>query len=140
MTRRFQPRRFDPNEACPCGHNRSAHIYYEGACRYDFVCPCPKFGSKPQPAPHFDGATYEAEFDYARLGKQMGRVAALMIDGNWRTLAEVAAVTSDPEASISARLRDLRKPKFGGHTVERRARGARELGLFEYRLHRDDTF
>jgi len=39
--------------------------------------------------------------------------------------------TSHPEASVSARLRDLRKEKFGGHVVERRAV---KRGLFEYRV------
>lgn len=34
-------------------------------------------------------------------------------------------------ASISARLRDLRKPKFGGYVVERRRR---TVGTWEYRV------
>jgi len=38
-----------------------------------------------------------------------------------------------PEASVSARLRDLRKAKFGGYRVERqRVREGR--GLYHYRL------
>jgi hypothetical protein len=120
---------------------RSEHIYHEGACRPGFVCPqdCRAFKAEEhvglnQASPQFDGDTYSAEFDYARLGKQMRAVADLMLDHNWRTLGEIAAMTTFPEASISARLRDLRKPKFGGHTVERRPRGPRENGLYEYRL------
>lgn len=45
--------------------------------------------------------------DWARLGAQMARVLRLMVDGQERTLREIAAVTGDPEASISARLRDI---------------------------------
>jgi len=84
--------------------------------------------------PDFDGATYERAHDKARLTGQCLRVFTAMSDGRWRTLAEIEAVTGDPQASISARLRDLRKPKFGEYTVNRRARGPRENGLFEYQL------
>jgi hypothetical protein len=38
-----------------------------------------------------------------------------------------------PEGSVSARLRDLRKDKFGGFEVERK-RDSIEKGLFLYRL------
>ena len=86
------------------------------------------------PMPEFDGGTYEHEFDYERLGKQMRTVAGVMLDGEWRTLEEISYRTGYPEASISARLRDLRKRKFGRHVVNRRARGDRERGLFEYQL------
>jgi DNA-binding Lrp family transcriptional regulator len=64
----------------------------------------------------------------------MRLVYRLMVDGQWRTLAEIAEATGAPEASVSARLRDLRKRKFGGHVVARRPRGDRALGLFEYQL------
>jgi hypothetical protein len=36
------------------------------------------------------------------------------------------------EAGISARIRDLRKPKYGSHTIERRATA--QKGVFAYRL------
>jgi uncharacterized membrane protein len=55
------------------------------------------------------------------------------VPGDWWTLAELARATGYPEASISARLRDLRKPKFGGYTVERQYV---ERGLFRYRVTR----
>lgn len=89
---------------------------------------------------HRDGATYEPALDYERLNGQQERVARVMADGRWRTLGEIQAEiearfdTHDPQASLSARLRDLRKPKFGGHTVDRRRRGEGKRGLFEYRL------
>jgi hypothetical protein len=58
-------------------------------------------------------------------------VLAFIQDERWHTLSEIAAHTKDPEASVSARLRDLRKPRFGSHTIEREYV---ERGLFRYRL------
>jgi hypothetical protein len=81
-----------------------------------------------------DGDTYDPELDRARLNAQTRRVYDLMADAAWRTLAEIAAATGDPEASVSARLRDLRKAKFGGYAVERRRRGDGRSGVWEYRL------
>lgn len=81
-----------------------------------------------------DGDTYVPELDRARLGAQAQRVLDLMGDGQWRTLGEISAATGDPEASCSARLRDLRKPLVGGHHVDRRHRGRPEAGLYEYHL------
>jgi hypothetical protein len=83
---------------------------------------------------HFNGPAYEPAHDHARLTGQILRVWHCMRDSRWRTLGEIAAVTGDPQASVSAQLRHLRKEKFGAHVVERRARGDRERGLFEYRL------
>ena len=82
-------------------------------------------------APDFDGETYERARDHARLNAQLARVLTVLKDGQWHTLAGLSAQTGDPEASISARVRDLRKEKFGGYVVERRYV---ESGLFEYRL------
>jgi hypothetical protein len=84
-----------------------------------------------QPPPAFDGATLEPERDGARLGQQLVAVSDLMRDGAWRTLAQISDATNCPEASVSARLRDLRKPKFGGFRVEREYV---ERGLFRYRV------
>ena len=82
----------------------------------------------------FNGATYDPALDDERLTRQLGRVWSCMSDGAWRTLDEIATVTGDPHASISAQLRHLRKPRFGSYMVEKRARGRRESGLFEYRV------
>lgn len=79
----------------------------------------------------FDGATYDHARDSARLGEQMLAVLSVMADGQWRTLAAIASETNAPEASVSARLRDLRKPRFGGHTVNREYL---RRGLFQYQL------
>lgn len=82
----------------------------------------------------FDGPTYDASQDAARLGNQLEAVKNLMSDGRWRTLDEIGAECGCRDASASARLRDLRKPRFGGMTVERRSRGERQRGLYEYRV------
>ena len=81
-----------------------------------------------------DGSTYEAVPDQSRLNAQLRRVVVAMRDGAWRTLGEIEGVTGDGQTSISARLRDLRKERFGVSTVERRRRGDEGRGLFEYRL------
>jgi hypothetical protein len=88
----------------------------------------------PTPPPDFGGATYEPDHDRGRLARQLGRVKALMLDGQWRTLREIAAATGDPEASASARLRDMRKVRFGAYTLERRRRDEAVRGIFEYRV------
>ena len=83
---------------------------------------------------HFNGPEYDPSHDLVRLTGQIKRVYDLMQDGTWRTLDEIHRRTNDPHASISAQLRHLRKPRFGSHIVERRARGDRSQGLYEYRL------
>jgi hypothetical protein len=85
----------------------------------------------------FAGSTYVPEFDRERLNAQQGRVYDATSPGGWATLGEIQAFVwlqtghRDPEASISARLRDLRK---AGCTVERRRRGDPRAGLWEYRV------
>jgi hypothetical protein len=86
-------------------------------------------------APHiFDGPAYDPQKDNLRLAAQMNRVFRAMQDGQWRTLEQIASLTGDPAASVSAQLRHLRKPRFGGFTVNRRTRGERSSGLYEYQL------
>lgn len=80
----------------------------------------------------FDGHTYIPSLDQERLTTQLNTVFKLMSDGRWRTLAQIKKKTHFPEASISARLRDLRKVKFGGHIVNRRR--VDNSGLFEYQV------
>lgn len=85
----------------------------------------------------FDGDTYEPEHDQERLGTQLERVRGYMLCGRWATLSEISAVCGGSVASVSARLRDLRKERFGSWTVIRRPRGERKLGVFEYRVWRE---
>ena len=69
--------------------------------------------------PRFNGPDYVPERDDLRLTSQHQRVFSFMVDGEWRTLAAISNAIGDPPASVSAQLRHLRKPRFGGHTVER---------------------
>jgi len=83
---------------------------------------------------HFNGPDYNPLLDKERLSKQIGRIFTFMKDQEWKTLSEIAISTNDPEASISAQLRHLRKKRFGNHTVNKRRRGNPKQGLFEYQL------
>lgn len=69
--------------------------------------------------------------DNARLGAQLERVREVIEGGRWWAPEELEAATGYRWASISARLRDFRKVKFGGRVVERERRGG---GQFAYRL------
>lgn len=82
----------------------------------------------------FDGATFVPELDRERLTTQFEAVKDLMADGNWRTLQDISDLVQGSIPAISARLRDLRKPRFGGHVVERRRAGDPRNGIFEYRV------
>lgn len=82
----------------------------------------------------FNGPDYIPEFDQDRLTGQVLRVWTLMKDQQWRTLQEIEVLTGDPQASISAQLRHLRKDRFGNHLINKRRRGEPHQGLFEYQL------
>ena len=69
-----------------------------------------------------------------RYAHQLQHVKTHMLDGKWHTLQELSEVTGAPEASVSARLRDLRKAPNGSHTVFRRPCYRSEHPVFEYRL------
>lgn len=81
-----------------------------------------------------DGETFDRARDGMRLNAQAAAVYSYMQHGEWRTLADIAAAVKAPEASVSARLRDLRKPRFGGFQVERRYIAN---GQYQYRLKHD---
>ena len=84
--------------------------------------------------PPFDGDTFDKKQDGTRLTGQLKKIVDCMQDEKWRTLDEIQLATSYPAASISAQLRHLRKEKFGKNTVNRRPRGDRSQGLYEYQL------
>lgn len=82
----------------------------------------------------FDGDTFDPEEDGERLTRQLAAVRTLMLDGRWRTFVQIQEIIGmGTEAAISARLRDLRKPKFGAYEVLRR-RVPGTKGLHEYRV------
>ena len=80
---------------------------------------------------HFDGATYSPVLDHIRLTGQLARVYDVMQDGRWRSLQVLAYKAQAPEGSCSARLRDLRKDKFGAYQVDKKRLND---GLWLYRV------
>jgi hypothetical protein len=61
----------------------------------------------------------------------------------WLTLEELSRLTHYPPASISAQLRHLRKPEYGGYAVEKRQRAAGRIlrgedfgTIWEYQIKR----
>lgn len=78
----------------------------------------------------FKGETFDPKRDGKRLGAQLEKVRRATADGFWMTLAAISVLAGAPEASVSARLRDLRR---AGYTVDRR-RVPDFLGLWEYRV------
>lgn len=81
--------------------------------------------------PRFDGADYQPKRDDERLRGQLLRIYEAIKGGQWMTLAKIEALTGDPQPSISAQMRHLRKQRFGSHTIEKRYVSH---GLYEYRL------
>lgn len=81
----------------------------------------------------FGGYTFSETLDGDRLRIQLHAVWNFMFDEHWDTLHSISVAVGAPEASVSARLRDFRKPKFGGHIVERQ-RIPNGNGLHIYRL------
>lgn len=83
--------------------------------------------------PWFDGQTFDPSLDLDRLTSLQARAFKVMFDGQWHRLKELARACGGSEAGLSARIRDMRKKRWGAWTVEdRRVLGAR--GLWEYRL------
>ncbi len=60
----------------------------------------------------FGGETFDLVRDGKRLNAQLARVHDAFLDGKWHFLADLHEATGDPEASISARYRDLVKLNF----------------------------
>jgi hypothetical protein len=87
----------------------------------------------PEPARAFDGVTYSPQEDFHRLRGQLKRVYEAMQDGQWHCLSHLAEVAGGSEAGVSARLRDLRKTRWGAHKIERERVSA---GWWRYRLAR----
>jgi hypothetical protein len=72
--------------------------------------------------------------DTTRLKTQAQRIFHLMsTEPGWYTLGDLALKANASEAGASARLRDFRKPEWGGHQVDRRQL-AYDNPLYWYRL------
>jgi hypothetical protein len=96
----------------------------------------------PNDTSQFFGETFSPAQDGERLTTQQHQVEAVMADGYWRTLANICAEllrrqpgTKHGEASISARLRDMRRR---GWKVERE-RTRPGSGLYQYRAVKIDS-
>lgn len=94
------------------------------------------------PDPTFDGITYDPALDRERLAPQLRAVFDVLAadPGRWWVLEAIAnecrfALDGRRPSmpSVSARIRDLRKPRNGGWQVERR-RHPDHAGLWQYRL------
>lgn len=70
---------------------------------------------------HFDGEDAQTPAAVVRLTGQLERIWNLMQDRKWRTVQQIADRLKISHCSASAQLRNLRKPQFGEHTVERNA-------------------
>src|SRR5687767_11196915 len=86
--------------------------------------------------PRFDSGVELTKADHVRLGKQLQRVLNVLSDGSWWSVPQLHTEIwrrygiHDPEPSLSANVRNLRKPKHGGYTVERK----RERNTYFFRL------
>jgi hypothetical protein len=89
------------------------------------------------------GAGYDPKFDRYRLTQQIERIRHYMLLAGWKTLREIKsdlqwtyAPSVFPESSISAQLRNLRKPPFSHRLDKRRRAGVHGpgAGIWEYRL------
>lgn len=65
---------------------------------------------------------YRGAKEQIRINDQHDRIKRLMLDGQWRTVREISVALCYPETSVSAQLRHLRKPQFGGFIVHRKKR------------------
>lgn len=98
----------------------------------------PSLDFTPQPQRH---APRRSDFygpdltpaDQVALGDQIQAIYDLMQDGQWRTVQEIAQLTHFAENSISAQLRNLRKPRHGGYDVPKRLRTGCAR-TYEYRV------
>lgn len=91
----------------------------------------------------FAGSVYQPRHDRARLAVQIERIRGYMVGGQWRTLREIKASLETlyapsvfPESSISAQLRNLKKPPYSLQLLKRRRVGVHGpgAGIWEYRL------
>jgi hypothetical protein len=95
--------------------------------------------------PPFPGTAYDPKIDGLRLLKQYEHIRDYMLtmaesdrrfrhrSEGFRTLQEIEQATGHLTASVSAQLRNLKKPEFGSYLLEKRRR-APDGGTWEYKL------
>lgn len=102
---------------------------------------CSKCGPlRPPEEYRFSGATYDPVRDRARLTGQILRVFDVIKDHGAHTVHEIAEATGDPENSIQAQLRNMRKVEFGSLNIRRRWRAGSRETLSEYWWDRDEPY
>jgi len=84
--------------------------------------------------PEIRQGSYDGKLDGPRLSKLLVAVRDLMLDGTWRSLAELHAVCGHTEGGCHARLRELRQRHAGGYLVDCRQRHGAPRGVNEYRV------
>lgn len=87
----------------------------------------------------FDGSNIIPELDQKRLSRKLLDIYNVMKDSVWRTPDELTDILKMKDkrvnaSSTSANLRNLRKKRFGFHTVEKQRKGDQSSGLWEYKL------
>lgn len=96
-----------------------------------------KDAERPEGSEQFDGVTYNPALDERRLRRLLGRVFDVLARGEWITLVTLAREVRGTTASVSARIRDLKKAKHGAWIVDKR-RVAGRRAIWEYRLRNAD--
>jgi hypothetical protein len=89
-----------------------------------------------QPALPFGGETFDPDQDGARLGRQLRLVLLHMLrtSPEWQSLEDISRGTGgEPHASVSARIRDLKKGWAGSYPIEKK-RLAPGSGTWLYRI------
>ena len=73
--------------------------------------------------------------DFTRFATQREKVlACLRLGGAWTVPEIIRKIGGGTETGISARVRELRNPKYGGHDVRSGARQGAARGVYEYWL------
>lgn len=90
----------------------------------------------PVPAPKAgQDAADAAEVKHHTTQREL--VFSVVKDGRWWTVREVLAACDKrdwTDSAVTARLRDFRKPQFGGYRVDCRQRAGMPRGVMEYRV------